>query len=193
MWCPHRPRCDRLLQGDATEQKAAKEFMHNFNYRFKSDDDYVRDTRNCSRFIQERGYWLQASTEEKEFPIAFSIVLFRDTEQVERLLRAIYRPHNIYCLHVDKKAPVSMVRAIRGVASCLENVFVTRRSLDVEWGTFSVLEVELVCMKDLWEDKRWRYFINLTGQEFTLKTNLELVKILQSLQGANMVDCTTSK
>jgi beta-1,3-galactosyl-O-glycosyl-glycoprotein beta-1,6-N-acetylglucosaminyltransferase/N-acetyllactosaminide beta-1,6-N-acetylglucosaminyltransferase len=31
----------------------------------------------------------------------------------------------------------------------------------------------------------WRYFINLTGQEFPLKTNKELVRILTALRGAN--------
>ena len=45
-------------------------------------------------------------------------------------------------------------------------------------------------MRDLWAYTNWKYFINLTGQEFPLKTNLELVKILQAMQWANVVDGT---
>ena len=39
--------------------------------------------------------------EAEEFPIAFSILYYKDLVQVERLLRAIYRPNNVYCLHMD--------------------------------------------------------------------------------------------
>ena len=49
----------------------------------------------------------------------------------------------------------------------------------------SVLEPELVCMRELLRFTKWRYFINLTGQEFPLKTNLELVRIMKALNGSN--------
>ena len=32
-----------------------------------------------------------------------------------------------------------------------------------------------------------RYFINLTGQEYPLKTNGELVEILKTLNGSNII------
>ncbi len=52
-----------------------------------------------------------------------------------------------------------------------------------------MLEAEIVCLRDLWkQSSKWRYFINLTGQEFPLKTNYELVKILTAYSGANDVE-----
>ena len=33
----------------------------------------------------------------------------------------------------------------------------------------------------------WRYFINLTGQEYPLKTSLEMVSVLTALREANVV------
>jgi hypothetical protein len=41
--------------------------------------------------------------------------------------------------------------------------------------------------------KKWKYFINLTGQEFPLKTNQEIVKILKSYKGANDVNINLEK
>ena len=38
--------------------------------------------------------------------------------------------------------------------------------------------------------KKWKYFINLTGQEFPLKTNYEIVQILKAYKGANNVEGT---
>ena len=41
-------------------------------------------------------------------------------------------------------------------------------------------------MQYLWKAKSWKYYINLTGQEFPLKTNLEIVQILKAMGGANI-------
>ena len=43
-------------------------------------------------------------------------------------------------------------------------------------------------MKDRLAYKKWKYYINLTGLEFPLKTNWELVQILSTYKGANDVD-----
>ena len=108
---------------------------------------------------------------------------------MEHLLRAIYRPQNIYCIHVDQKTKNNTYRAINGIAKCFNNVFMTTRRVYVRWALFSVLEPELVCMEALLHrNKKWKYFINLTGQEFPLRTNYELVRILMAYNGANDID-----
>ena len=39
------------------------------------------------------------------------------------MLRAIYRPQNYYCLHIDKKAPEALHDTVRSLARCFENVY----------------------------------------------------------------------
>ena len=43
-------------------------------------------------------------------------------------------------------------------------------------------------MQYLWAAKSWKYYINQTGQEFPLKTNLKIVEILQAMNGANITE-----
>ena len=75
------------------------------------------------------------------------------------------------------------------IASCFDNVFVATPAVRIDWGTISVLHAELLCMRRLLDvHKRWRYFINLVGRDFPLRTNHELVKILQAYDGANDVE-----
>ena len=69
---------------------------------------------------------------------------------------------------------------------CLPTVFTSERRFRVIWGGYSVLQPEIQCMKQLLAYK-WRYFINLTGMELPLRTNLELVQILKTLNGANLI------
>ena len=61
------------------------------------------------------------------------------------------------------------------------------------WGYYSVLEPELICLSDLWEFGSWKYFINLSGMEFPLKTNGDLVKILKAYNGSNELEGKTVK
>ncbi|CAG5124431.1 unnamed protein product [Candidula unifasciata] len=157
------------------------------------DSLYPSLTADCSLFKKYRGYITTSLTEEEEsFPLAYSMIVYKDAEMVERLLRAIYRPQNYYCIHVDGKSSVAFYRAIADIANCFTNVMLTSRRIEVTWGTFSVLEPELLCMEELWRFPRWRYFLTLTGQEFPLKTNYELVKILKAFKGANDILTTVT-
>ena len=76
---------------------------------------------------------------------------------------------------------------MRAIAACFPNVVLPEHSVAVEWGRYSVLEADLRCLSALWRFRKWKYWINLTGQELPLKTNLELVRILRTLKGANIV------
>ncbi|GFN87376.1 beta-1,3-galactosyl-o-glycosyl-glycoprotein beta-1,6-n-acetylglucosaminyltransferase [Plakobranchus ocellatus] len=152
---------------------------------------YVQATKNCTRFKESRGYiTLSLGEEEDNFPIAYSLVVYKDMEMVERLLRAIYRPQNYYCLHVDASSKPAFFRAASALAECFPNVHLTKKRMDVHWGEFTVLKPELICMHELWRFRKWKYYINLTGQEFPLKTNLEIVRILKAYNGANDVQGT---
>jgi hypothetical protein len=146
-------------------------------------------TRDCPNFTQERGYITKTlSQEESEFPIAYSMLMYKDVEQAERLLRAIYMPQNYYCIHVDLDSPKSVRDAMRGIVDCLPNVFLASKPISVQWGTMSVLEADLYCMEDLLKYKKWKYFINLTGQEMPLLSNRQIVRVLKALNGSNDVD-----
>lgn len=44
-------------------------------------------------------------------------------------------------------------------------------------------------MADLYNSStKWKYFINVCGQDFPLKTNLEIVRMLKSLWGSNSME-----
>ncbi len=180
--------CKAMFEGNDEEIRRAKEIMSNNRKDTKTASDYIRMTSNCESFVKNRGYITQPlSKEEHEFPIAFSILVYGDIEQVERLLRAIYMPQNYYCLHVDTKAPDVMHRAVRSIVRCFPNVFVASRLERVFWGHISVVRAEMNCLQDLLQ-YHWKYFINLSGQMFPLHSNRDLIKILTLYDGANDIE-----
>lgn len=177
--------CAAIFRGDSAAILVANQTNYAVDNRVGRG--FVEAAGNsCSDFVARRGYLLHpVSAEEEEFPIAFSILAHMNVEQFERLLRAIYRPQNVYCLHVDFKEP-SMYKFAKSISGCLGNVIVPENRVVVKWGEISVLEAEIICLRALLASGRpFKYFINLTGQEFPLKTNLELVRILKIFNGSN--------
>lgn len=183
--------CLDVINRNRDEIKRAKSIRR---IRVK-DTEYIEMTKDCKSFIQDRGYITNYLTKEEEaFPIAYSVLMYQNVEQFERLLRAIYRPQNIYCIHVDFNAREPVHKAVSGITDCFSNVFILRTSTKINLSDMSVIEPELKCMHELWSrSKTWKYFINLTGQEFPLRTNYELVKILKRYNGSNDVAATIQK
>jgi len=156
--------------------------------------EYIRRANNCDRFRSDLGYFVSpedTTDEERRFPIAFSVLTYENLEQTARLLRLIYRPHNVYCIHVDAKSPDELRNGLEAIANCFDNVFVAKPSISVQWATISVVNAEILCMRQLLDIyKRWKYLINLVGRDFPLRTNYELVKILRAYNGANDVEAS---
>ena len=182
--------CHKLASGDKAEMKQAEEFAREYKYKPLLPSDYLSLTANCTSFRLKSGYSaVRTDDDEKSFPLAFTIRMHESVEQAERLLRAIYRPHNVYCIHIDRKSPSSVHTAMAAIVSCLPNVHLALRFIDYGYGTYSPVEADLICMKDLIRSPvQWKYLLNMAGTEFPLKTNKEIVTILKYLNGTNDVE-----
>ena len=182
--------CQKIVAGDKIALNVTSDKFKSYKRPARTNDTFA-NISNCAAFKKERGYIEHPLTvEELEFPLAFGLLVYKEIEQVERLLRAIYRPQHYYCFHVDLKNETTRNKTYNGlvnIARCFDNVFVASERVSVSWGNISILQAEHICMKELWKKNRWKYYINLTGQEFPLKTNFEIMKILKAMDGANVV------
>lgn len=155
-----------------------------------TDESLINLTTDCSLFLKSRRYDdVCVSEEERDFPIAYSLVVHKSAWMVERLIRAAYSPNNIYCIHYDQKSSARFISAMEGVARCLPNVFIASQRESVYYASFSRLKADLNCLSDLLRSEvKWRYVVNLCGQDFPLRTNSELVSELRKLNGSNMLE-----
>ncbi|XP_029371614.1 beta-1,3-galactosyl-O-glycosyl-glycoprotein beta-1,6-N-acetylglucosaminyltransferase 4 [Echeneis naucrates] len=158
----------------------------------KEDEDETLTNllSNCPSFIKSRSYHdVCASEEERDFPLAYSLVVHKSAWMVERLLRALYSPSNIYCIHYDQKSSPQFIAAMEGLARCFPNVFIASKRESVYYASISRLKADLNCLSDLLRSEvKWKYVINLCGQDFPLKSNRELLSELKKLNGTNMLE-----
>lgn len=208
--------CSKIIEGDANElAKASRLLPH--EAKLISLSDYEK--RRCSSPTQNTKYHRNGiihnnlTALELSFPLAFTILTYENAEQFERLLSLIYRPHNIYCIHVDKKSSARFYETIKSIVNCYENVFIATELERIVYAGFSRLKADLNCMQDIYElTKRddenknssssrwqhehlsgkslfdWKYLINLASSEFPLRTNTELVHILSLFDGRNDIE-----
>lgn len=136
----------------------------------------------CSDLIKNLHFITRPlSRVEEVYPLAFILTIHKELELFVRLLRAIYMPQNVYCIHVDAKAPQEYRKAIQKLVSCFPNTLLSSRSETVTYAGFSRLQADLNCMKDLVKSKiAWKKVVNLCGQDFPVMTNLELVQYMDS-------------
>ncbi|XP_006639740.2 N-acetyllactosaminide beta-1,6-N-acetylglucosaminyl-transferase [Lepisosteus oculatus] len=148
----------------------------------EAEASFLKGELNCSRLVEDFHFITSPlSPEEEEFPLAFILTIHKDLEMFLRLLRAIYAPQNVYCIHVDRKSPPDYKAAVARLGRCFPNVFLASATEDVTYGGFSRLQADIHCMRDLLKSPvPWKRVANLCGQDFPTQSNWELVRYLRS-------------
>ncbi|XP_038656740.1 beta-1,3-galactosyl-O-glycosyl-glycoprotein beta-1,6-N-acetylglucosaminyltransferase 3-like [Scyliorhinus canicula] len=184
--------CWEIIRGDyeAIAKSLLKSIEIANKYKAFTEIDYLMKARDCDKFVKNRKYiTIPLSAEERDFPLAYSMVIHGNIEMFERLLRSIYAPQNVYCVHVDRKSPKPFHSAVEAIASCFNNVFIAGKSESVIYASWSRVQADLNCMEELLQSPvPWRYLINVCGQDLPTRTNREIVKSLMAQNDTNVIE-----
>jgi len=119
--------------------------------------------------------------------IGYLILVHRFPEQFERMFRAIHDPANRYVVHVDANADPSVGAAIAAFLADYPNAAMLD-SRPALWGGYSLVDAELRGMARLLEmGADWEFFINLSGQDFPLKSQAEIRAFLSRNRGKEFI------
>lgn len=119
--------------------------------------------------------------------IAYFILVHRYPEQFKRMFRAIYAPGNCYVVHVDKSSGPALQADVRAFLEPYQGVemIASRKAL---WGGYSLVDAELRGMARLLEmHPGWSHFINLSGQDFPLKSQAYVSDFLLANPGRQFI------
>ncbi|XP_027707933.1 beta-1,3-galactosyl-O-glycosyl-glycoprotein beta-1,6-N-acetylglucosaminyltransferase 3 [Vombatus ursinus] len=184
--------CSLITRGnpDAVAQAALIKLENKLKRKPLTEAQYLNMTQDCAHFrASQRFIQFPLSKEEEDFPIAYSMVIHEKIENFERLLRALYAPQNIYCIHVDMKSSEAFKEAVRAISSCFPNVFVAKNLVQVVYASWSRVQADLNCMEELLQSSvPWKYLLNTCGTDFPIKTNAEMVRSLKVLNGKNSME-----
>jgi len=175
-------RCKRLISGQEKIEKTST---------LVNDSEileFYKASNDCHRLLDTHFVHPSVTVQEQQLPIAFGLTVYKGARLFERILQAIYMPHNVYCIYIDKKSPEVFRGAIQAMIRCLPNVFISSKSIDVVWGHISLVQAQLSCMEGLLQSSmKWKYYISLVGQDFPLYDNEQIVTALQGLNNLNNI------
>lgn len=119
--------------------------------------------------------------------IAYFILVHRYPEQFKRLFRSIYDPANHYLVHIDKSSGVELDADIRDFLADFPNSEVLLGKT-ATWGGYSLVDAELRGMAQLLKMNRdWEFFINLSGQDYPLKSQASIIDFLSRHRGKEFI------
>ena len=121
--------------------------------------------------------------------LAYVITAHRSPKQLLRLLRAIESPGNTVVLHVDAKADAAVHSAAREYAATHSSARVIP-SESIIWGSWRLAHAQIRATGEaLRASNDWDYCLNLTAQDYPLKTQAEIARQLAGgPPGANYLE-----
>ncbi|KAI1708675.1 core-2/I-Branching enzyme domain-containing protein [Ditylenchus destructor] len=189
------PNCSCLLEESPLPESSAH-LRKARNWRF-SESKFRRalfgpGTVDKCQAIREKLAFPSAplSEEEGNYSLAYGLLVYKSSMQVYLLLSAIYQPQNVYCIAVDSKASRQFKKDMELLSDCFfDNILIMPTTSDVEWCEFGVARGVFSCLRYLSEMKHdWKYYQYLSGVDLPLKTNLEMVRIFNRLNGTANVE-----
>lgn len=119
--------------------------------------------------------------------IAYFILVHRYPAQFKRLFKSIYMRGNQYVVHVDKRSGPDLANEIFNFLIPYEGVRVLE-SHDAQWGGYSLVDAELRGMSLLLSmDCHWTHYINLSGQDFPLKSQNYIRQFFKENEGKQFI------
>jgi hypothetical protein len=119
--------------------------------------------------------------------LAYLLIIHRNEKQVQRLFKSIYDPENLYVFHMDAKSKPEFHQGMRTFLKGYDNVHFLE-SENCRWGGYSMVKIELEAIRYLIHSgKPWDFFINLSGQDFPLKTQHQIKSFLNQNRDRNFL------
>lgn len=119
--------------------------------------------------------------------IAYLILAHRYPNQFKRLFKAIYHPANHYMVHVDKRSGGELQMEIQNFLKDYPNTYMLK-SEKALWGGYSLVDAELRGIEELLKiNLKWEFFINLSAQDFPLKSQTDIQGFLGHHKGKDFL------
>ena len=108
---------------------------------------------------------------------------------LSRLLSAVHRPWNSYCIQLDSKSSPEFHQLIQKLVNCYNyhygntSVILSPHQTSLVWQHSSLLEGDLNCLELLLKERsNWKYYINIVGSEYPIITNFQLIQNLNKVE-----------
>ncbi|WP_146944426.1 beta-1,6-N-acetylglucosaminyltransferase [Chryseobacterium hagamense] len=121
----------------------------------------------------------------RQVRIAYFIMVHHKPNVFKAMFEKIYTRDQFYLIHIDRKAGAKFTEEIQLYLLQFPNAYLLE-SMNIVPGGFSVIQAELNAMEYLLNVSReWDYFINLSGEDYPLRSQSIIRQFLTANKGRN--------
>ncbi|SFN24479.1 Core-2/I-Branching enzyme [Chryseobacterium oleae] len=125
------------------------------------------------------------SLSDQHVRIAYFIMVHHKPEVFKTMFQKIYTRDQFYLIHIDRKAKEEITDEIQMYLVQFPNVYILE-SINIVSGGFSMIQAELDAMEFLLNvSQEWDYFVNLSGEDYPLKSQNIIRRFLTANKGRN--------
>lgn len=120
--------------------------------------------------------------------IAYIILAHKLPKQLTRLVHKLNAGDVSFFIHIDKKTDNQIFEEIKTSLNTFNNVYFMERRV-CNWGEFNIVRITLDGIyKILGSGIKYDYAILLTGQDYPIKSNMQIQKILSENSGRSFIE-----
>ncbi len=119
--------------------------------------------------------------------IHYIILAHRDADQVHRLIRRLSNSESYFYVHVDKNTALSSFQNALKQEQQVTLLSDEQREY-CSWGGNGIVRGTLTCLKLILQEHNSGYCILLSGQDYPLKSNVEINQFFQKKDGVNFIE-----
>jgi hypothetical protein len=98
--------------------------------------------------------------------ISYVVMTHKDPHQVRRLISRLQHPQSYFYVHVDAAVPIE---PFKEALQDLRNVHFIDNRVDVPWGSWKMIEVQLLGVESALRDERNGFCMLVSGQDYPIK------------------------
>jgi hypothetical protein len=120
--------------------------------------------------------------------IAYLIMIHKNFRQFQWLINALYNREDYFLIHIDKRSDHGFFRQVKEYLGSRPNVkyLAPRRMIRFGW---SIVETQLRAISELVPARHeWNYLINVSGQDYPIKSTAAIKAALAAAWPRNFVD-----
>uniref|UniRef100_A0A915K9D1 Uncharacterized protein n=1 Tax=Romanomermis culicivorax TaxID=13658 RepID=A0A915K9D1_ROMCU len=137
--------CDKIFEGD---DQAIDRWRFWPDPCDASDEDLFNLSLDCRRLHEAYPFTFDFEFPQNDdyanFPLAYVLVVEKNARQILKLLQAIYRPQNLYCITYDEHSEEFFKATMNNLRKCYpDNILMPEKHHEINWGGFSILEANI--------------------------------------------------
>ena len=114
---------------------------------------------------------------------AFILLVYKDPEQIERLVKRMYHPNFHFYIHVDLKFDIHPFIYLEK----LPNVFLTKKRFKMLWASYRFIETVTFLMDKLLKENDYAFISTFSGQDYPIKSTQEIYEYYANHVGYSFI------